>query len=98
MPLRLSGWCAAHDGALALIYELNACDPKSRLSLPRLQHLGAILAQQLSLFLHGPSFDATAAAISAQLAARRRAASAWWPKVGHPASARTPFDLFTMGF
>ena len=98
MPLRLSGWCAAHGGSLALIYELNACDPKSRLSLPRLQHLGAVLGQELSIFLHSPAFAPTASAITAQFAARRQAAAAWWPKVGHPVAARTAFDLFTMGY
>jgi hypothetical protein len=51
MSTRLYGWLALHLGAMDLAYEVNDRDPKNRLTVAQLGHMGGLLGERVGTWL-----------------------------------------------
>ena len=95
---RLYGWCGLHFGTLPLAFEVNDRYPKNPLSLPRLQHLGALLGASLGQWSAsdaGRQWHLTAAQ---HLRTRQEQRAAYWAKATHGEDQRTKYELLTLGY
>ena len=95
---RLAGWCSRVFGACDLLYETNSRVPTARLDLPRLRHLGAVLARELARYRQTPAFAAVQDRIAAHLAQRHTAREAWRQRTGRRPGERTTYELMTLGY
>lgn len=95
---RLSGWCNSRFSTYDLMYEVNTCDPSSRLTMNRTARLGALVAQELYRLEQSKDFSAIEEEITDNLAKRQVLMQTYWRQVGHDASGRKPYELFLYGY
>ena len=95
---RLSGWCSRVFGACDLAYEINSRVPTARLDLPRLRHLGAVLARAFTRYRETPACQAHLEILATHLAQRQVARQAWRQRTGRRPGDRTTYELMTLGY
>ena len=99
MSTRLYGWLALRLGAMDVAYEVNDRDPENRLSVPGLKGIGAIMAEQLGLWLFTEQGEKRHQQALERLEKRRQKKADYLAKIKAPLSPEAEeFDLLMRGF
>ncbi|MHB9131864.1 MAG: M14 family zinc carboxypeptidase [Armatimonadota bacterium] len=97
-PFRLYGWCAEHFESYDLTYEVNDRYPGNRLSLARLQGLGAEMAVALGRWCGGPEGEAWHRHALKGLHLKQLERAVYYQRAGYRPDKRMPQDIIRWGF
>ncbi len=97
-PFRLYGWCALHFGTLDIAYEVNDQYPQKRLTLARLQQIGALMAQQLVEWGKSKAGQQQHRQARAVLKKRAQERAAYFARVKTDSPHRPIFDLLVLAY